>query len=158
MNNLRILVTMAVAALVASAGCDNGSSFDSNPRVRQPETALVLMAEPRPPISDLPVPIYFKLDEGKSRDYAAGNARYVDHTYRGSADKNAVAEFYRLEMRRFHWERVSDRSSGGVRTIDFDKGSERCVIVITSRFDLFKPTQIHVQMWTTGRLPAPPTP
>jgi len=156
MNNLRILVTMALVALAVSAGCDRqwGPSGDS--RNSQPESDLVLMPEPNPPIADLPVPIYFKLHESKSRNYAAGNARYVDHIYRGPGNKYEVRQFYLVEMERYGWICEVDRATVGVLRLHFKKGPECCVVVISDKFDLFRPTQIHLEMWTTGRLPPPP--
>ena len=156
MNNLRILMTTGLLVSAILAGCDGKMGFGDRSRNTQPQRNMVLMTDPNPPIADIPIPINFRLDESKSRHYAAGNARYVDHVYRGSANKNEVADFYRLEMSQNRWELTSDLGSAGVLTLDFDKGSERCVIVISDKFDLFRPTQIHVQMWTTGRLPTPP--
>ena len=157
MNNLRIPVMMALLALVLSAGCDGQWGLNGDSASSQSQGDLVLMPEPNPPIGDVPVPIYFKLDEGRSRNYAAGNARYVDHVYRGSGNKYEVRDFYLVEMGRYGWICVGDRATGGVLTLHFDKGTERCAVVISGRYDLFRPTEIHLEMWTTGRLPSPPT-
>lgn len=156
MNNLKTLLAMGVIASGLLAGCNGSLGAGDNGQDELSQGELVLMAESDTPIRDVPVPIFFKLDERKSRHYAAGNARYVDHYYRGRADKYAVVTFYRLQMARSRWVPVSDRGSGGVLTLDFDKGSERCVIRISDKFDLFRPTEVHLQMWTTGRLPPPP--
>jgi len=155
MRKLTILIAMTLVAATFS-GCAKDEEIGSMAPADEPQPTYVLMAERETPIQDLPVPINFTQDEGKSRDYAAGNARYIDHTYYGAADKNAVASFYRLEMARNGWQRVHDRFNAGVRTIDFEKGTERGVVTISSRFNLFRPTVVQVEMWTTGRLPAPP--
>ncbi len=158
MIKLNTFMISALAVLVALAGCvrNNGSSGTAPTNPSATGGSLVLMSEPSAPIADVPVPISFRLNEGRSRDYAAGNARYIDHIYEGSADKDAVAAFYRLEMARGRWALVTRRRNAGVIILDFEKESEQCVITISRHFDLFRPTQVHVEMWTTGRLPSPP--
>lgn len=158
MIKLNTFMISALAVLMTLAGCvrNDGLGGTAPTSTRATQGSLVLMVEPNAPIADVPVPISFRLNEGRSRDYAAGNARYIDHIYEGSADKYAVADFYRLEMARSRWELVTRRGNAGVIILDFEKESEQCVITISSRFHLLRPTQVHVEMWTTGRLPSPP--
>jgi len=151
--------TMLIAAGLAwISGCNGQTeTIDASsgaPRQVRPATELV--AQSRPPIPDLPVPIGFKLDQGKSRDYAPGGARFVDHTYKGSGAKLAVKRFYERQMPINRWVCTMAMFVRGDITLDFEKESERCLIVITHG-SLFHPTTIKVQMWTRGQIETPAT-
>jgi len=145
----------AAALCVAPVGCNNsdqqvgfspGGSGNAGPR---PE--LVAMA--RPPISDLPIPVGFDLKEGKSRNFSAAGARYVDHVYKGSADKFAVGRFYKRQMPINRWTLVTDMFVQGDILLDFEKDTERCRVTVTD--GSFRSTEIQVAMWTSGRVRQP---
>jgi len=136
-------------------GCNNAMTVDASsgaPRQVQPVAELV--AQGRPPIPDLPLPIGFKLDEGKSRDYALSGARFVDHTYKGSANKLAVKRFYERQMPINRWVLTTAMFVRGDVILDFEKQTERCRIIVTDG-SLFNPTRIKVQLWTSGRIETP---
>jgi hypothetical protein len=148
---------LVAAALVAAlAGCNssgervNVSPGDAGSAGPVPE----LVAMSRPPIADLPVPIGFNLDEGKSRNFTAAGARYVDHVYHGSADKFAVGRFYKRQMPVNRWTLVTDMFVQGAIMLDFEKDTERCRITVTES-GLFRPTTMKVAMWTSGRIQTP---
>ncbi|MCK4601387.1 MAG: hypothetical protein KAU28_02905 [Phycisphaerae bacterium] len=151
-----MIALVAAAMLVAAGGCNNDTrTIDaSSGAPRQVEPFPELVARSRPPIPDLPMPIGFKLDEGKSRNFAAAGARYIDHIYKGKANKFAVARFYRRQMPTNRWTLVTDRFVQGDVILDFEKETERCYIVIT-KGSLFRPTRIKAQLWTSGRIEAP---
>jgi len=108
----------------------------------------------RPPIADLPVPIGFDLVEGKSRNFAAAGARYIDHMYSGRADKFAVGRFYKRQMPINRWALVTDMFVQGDMMLDFEKANERCRISIsTSGF--FGSTKIRMAVWTSGPIVQP---
>ena len=109
----------------------------------------------RPPIADLPVPLGFSLRESKSRNFTAAGARYIDHVYNGSADKFAVARFYKRQMPISRWTMVTDMFVQGDIMLDFEKDTERCRVTITDG-GLFNSTVIKVALWTSGRI-VPPT-
>jgi len=138
-----------VAAFVA-AGCGQKDSArvsgDDSSSASQPE----LIAQAHSPIPDVPLPIGFKLDEGRSRNFASSGARYVDHVYKGKASRFAVARFYKQQMPREKWVLITDRFVQGSVILDFEKNTERCSLTV-SKGSLFNPTIIRMQLWTTSR-------
>lgn len=142
-----------VAAWMAPAGCNNssGRSGVSSGSTAGPIPELVAMS--LPPISDLPVPIGFNLDEDKSRNFSAAGARYVDHVFKGSADKFAVGRFYKRQMPIQRWALVTDMFVQGDIMLDFEKDTERCRITVTG--GSFGSTRIQVAVWTSGRIQQP---
>ena len=143
----------AAALCVAPAGCESSqsegvSSGGSAPVGPMPE----LVAMGRPPIADLPIPIGFELAESTSRNFAAAGARYVDHVYKGSADKFAVGRFYKRQMPINRWAMVTDMFVQGDIMLDFEKDTERCRITVTDG-SWFRATRVKIAVWTSGRLP-----
>jgi hypothetical protein len=145
-----------IAALgLLVAGCNGSNTVESSGgAMREVSPPLELVAQARPPILDLPVPIGFELDEGRSRNFAAAGARYVDHLYKGGGDRFAVGRFYKRHMPISRWALVTDMFVQGDIVLDFEKETERCRIV-ASKGSLFHSTYIKVQLWTTGRIQAP---
>ena len=113
--------------------------------------AVALIARRDPPMADLPVPMGFELDEGRSRDMTAGGARWLDHLYKGRADKLAVSRFYERHMPISRWVLMSRMFVQGNRVLEFDKQAERCRIFITDG-GLLRPCEVKVQMWPAGRI------
>lgn len=148
------LLTIAAAMLLA-AGCNRTQTVDASsgaPQMVEPMAELI--AQPRPPIPDMPVPIGFDLDEGKSRSFAAAGARYIDHLYKGRSDRFAVARFYKRQMPVNRWTLVTDMFVQGDIMLDFEKETERCRVIVTSG-SLFHSTYVKVQLWTSGRIESP---
>lgn len=146
---------VAAALLVALVGCggsDTTMSSSGAPAGAGPMPELVGLA--RPPIPDLPVPDDFSLDEGKSRSFAAAGARYIDHVYKGSADKFAVARFYKRQMPISRWALVTDMFVQGNIMLDFEKATERCRVTVTEG-GLFNSTVVKIALWTSGRIVSP---
>ena len=107
----RLAVCLLLASSLISAGCNQSGTVESSGgALRQVSPPLELVARAHPPIVDLPVPIGFDLDEGRSRNFAAAGARYVDHLYKGGSDRFAVARFYKRHMPISRWVLVTDRS------------------------------------------------
>ena len=153
----RILIAGVLAASATLlGGCnDKPQAVDSaGGGYREVSAPTGLVAKARPSIADVPEPIGFELDERRSRYFAAAGARYVDHLYKGRADKWAVGRFYKRQMPISRWVRVTDRFVQGGIVLDFEKETERCVIQIV-KGSLFHPTYIKVQLWTSGRIEAP---
>jgi len=147
--------TMLMLALSAAmAGCDSSSNAGGvsagGSKVVGPVPELVAMR--RPPISDLPVPIGFDLEENKSRNFAAAGARYIDHVYTGRADKFAVGRFYKRQMPISRWTLVTDMFVQGDIMLDFEKDNERCRISVSTGGFLGS-TRIKMVVWTSGRIP-----
>ncbi len=152
MKRLVKLIFVFTAAAAFAAGCNNTETVDaSSGAPRQVESAYDLVAQSRPPIPDLPIPVDFKLDEAKSRTFETGGARYIDHIYKGKADKFAVARFYKRQMPINRWTLETDMFVQGDTMLDFQKDTERCRIIITTG-SMIHPVKIKVQLWTSTRI------
>lgn len=135
-------------ALVAGCG---GSELQGDATAGDPNSTLVPVQTPEVPIEDVPVPFGFKLDEGRSRYFAPGETRFVDYFFEGSMERAQAAAFYRQEMVYSGWELDNERMSvGGDVILDFTNGKEECVITLTKSSSLFKPTEIHIALWTAN--------
>ncbi len=155
MRPIAIAAASLAAALVFPAGCNNSSTVDaSSGAPRQVQIIVPLVAQSRPPIGDIPVPIGFKLDENKSRDYALSGARFVDHVYKGNRDKLATKRFYERQMPINRWVLSTSMFVRGDITMDFEKETERCRVIITNG-GMLSSTYIKVQLWTSGRVETP---
>lgn len=157
MNGRRFAgVLLAVVACVIIAGCNRENKLDGSDEARK-SSPIELVAMPRPPVPDLPVPIGFDLDQDRSRNLAAAGIRWVDHLYKGKADKFAVARFYRRQMPLTRWTLVTEIFSKGDLKLAFERQADRCHITIYDG-SLFHPTYVHVELWTAGRVTQPPSP
>jgi len=155
MRRIGIAGVWVAAAIVLTAGCNrepNTIDVSSGaPRQVRPVSELVAGVAW---IADLPVPVGFKLDQGKSRNYSAGGFRFVDHTYKGRADKLAVKRFYERQMPINRWTLTMSMFVRGEIRLDFEKETERCLIIIGDG-SLFHPVRIQVQMYTSGQVATP---
>ena len=148
MKRRRMMWLLSVSLVAVAAGC-NGTQNVSDPAEKTRVAPIPeLRAQARPPIPDLPVPIGYRLDEGKSRTFEAGGARYIDHVYRGGADKFTVARFFKKQMQISRWVLMTSMFVQGDIRLDFEKGAERCSITITDG-DLFNKTHVNVQLWVS---------
>ena len=145
---------LLAAALAGLAGCSGSGESGGMSSGGSAGPIPEVVAMNRPPIADMPVPIGFGLNEGKSRNFSAAGARYVDHVYKGSADKFAVGRFYKRQMPINRWTLVTDMFVQGDIMLDFEKDTERCRITVTD--GSFGSTVVTVAMWTSGRI-RPPT-
>ncbi len=154
----RIAGLLIVAAAVLAAGCQRNQTIESSGGApREVQAPQELVAQGRPPVPDIPVPIGFKLDEKKSRNLAAAGLRWVIHQYTGRPSKYAVARFYRKQMPISRWTLVTDVFTEGTVWLDFQKGNERCHIRVTGG-GLFSSTRIRVELWPIGPISAPKGP
>jgi len=88
------------------------------------------VAKARSPIPDVPVPLGFKMDQGRSLSAAAPGIRLITYRYKGSADKWAVGRFFKRQMPGYQWVHEADRMIHGTIFLQFRKEGERCAIVI----------------------------
>ncbi len=99
------------------------------PRAAEP---VRLMAKQQSPISDLPVPMGFRILEDESEDAYTGRRRlYVRHVYSGSGEPFAVRNFYRDRMPQYKWQLVNTVHVAGTHSMVFQKGQESCTVTIT---------------------------
>lgn len=138
---------VALAGLAGLAGCQGPGNGVASGEGEPGTTAEVVVAQPYPPIPDVPMPVGFELDESRSWSSGSGASRYADHLYKGSTDKYAVARFFLRQMKANNWERTNEMFLQGRILLDFKKGIENCRIMITDG-SLFRPTQVHVTLWT----------
>ena len=99
------------------------------PRAAEPSR---LMAKQQSPISDLPVPMGFRILEDESEDAYTGRRRlYVRHVYAGSGEPFAVRNFYRDRMPQYKWQLVNAVHVSGTHSMVFQKGQESCTVTIS---------------------------
>jgi hypothetical protein len=91
-----------------------------------------LVAQVRPPVADLPVPVGFEILEAESRNYESAGARFVDHTYQGKADKFAVERFVREQLPGKGWTLRGSQMVRGTFFLKYDKGSEFLDVMISA--------------------------
>jgi hypothetical protein len=149
MNNrtvLSIAYALGCVGLLLVVGCFGGTELSPT---SDANTTLVPIQTPQVPLEDVPIPVGFDLDENRSRYFAPGNTRFVDYFFKGSMDRSQVAAFYRQEMTYAGWELIDERTSEDSMVImDFDNGTEKCNITLSQSSNLFKPTQLHIALWT----------
>ncbi|MGC9455662.1 MAG: hypothetical protein ACP5HU_12490 [Phycisphaerae bacterium] len=144
---------LVMGLLIPLCGCGNSGQANTANNNRT-ERSTELVGQARPPVADLPVPVGFSLDEQRSRGFTTGGARWVDHVYKGSADKFAVARFYKRNMPINNWNLMTDMFVQGDIILTFEKEHEAARVVISDG-SLFNPTQVSLQLWTKGQMPAP---
>ena len=155
--NARTGLYLMTAVLLAGslAGCQDNSTIDTGAGAPREVTAPTeLVAQARPPVPDLPVPVGCSLDQGNSRSYAAAGFRLVYHTYTGRVDKWAVGRFYKLQMPINRWVLESDRMIRGTIELEFSKDKEKCSVII-DRDGWLTPTRIVISVQPSGKLVAP---
>lgn len=145
--------------LLVGAGCNNKPQMvdSSTGAPRAVEAAEEMVAMSHSPVADVPVPVGYDLDEGKSRSFAAAGARYIDHLYKGGGDKFTAVRFYKRQMPANRWALVTDMFVQGDIVLDYEKDTERCRIVVTDSHNIFAPVEVKVQLWTSGRIEQPAT-
>jgi len=144
------IAVLIIAVATFSAGCSNSTrSVGANGTPGAVPAVPDLVARGRPPIPDLPVPIGFKLDENKSVDYAVAGARFVNHKYKGNAEKLEVKRFYERQMPISRWTLTTAMFASGDVVLDFEKDVERCRVTIT-KGSLFHNIYVHMRLWTSG--------
>jgi len=97
---------------------------------KEPTTPTILEASSNPYVSDLPLPINFKLEDHQSEDKVSAGHRSVKHVYRGKEKLQAVKNFYQHYMPQANWAPVEHSLSRGVYLLKYRKGRERCDVRI----------------------------
>jgi hypothetical protein len=97
---------------------------------QEPATPTMIQASPTPFVTDLPVPVKFKLVERQSENSSKPGRRLVKHIYEGDASAMAVNNFYLQNMPQTNWELLEQRLDKGVYSLKYRKGPELCEIRI----------------------------
>ncbi len=147
----RTIPTLIILLIIA-VGCEQPETVGSASAEQGIDELDELIARSRPPISDLPIPVGFKLDESKSRNHESGGFRHIYHVYTGAGDKFAVKRFYERHMPISRWVLMSYRFGTGKIIMDFEKETEHCDIRITHG-GWFRRVKIEVEVWTIGPIP-----
>jgi hypothetical protein len=149
---------LTAASVLCLAGCNGGpQQVDATGGAyKEVASSTELIAQARPPIPDLPVPIGFHLDENRSRNLSAAGFRWVDHVYKGGADKFSVARFYRRQMPINRWVLMTDQFMQGDIILEFDKGTQRCRVIASDGSWLHR-CRVKVQLFPKGRVQGPNT-
>jgi hypothetical protein len=115
---LTMLVVFAVVGLLAG-GCN-----------KEPAVPTILPASNNPYVSDLPVPVKFKLVERESEDQVKPGHRLIRHLYEGENSMLTVSNFYQHYMPQANWEPTERRLNKGSYLLKYRKGMETCEIRI----------------------------
>ncbi|GAH74678.1 unnamed protein product [marine sediment metagenome] len=141
-------IAIALSSLCVLGGCGGNGEVVSDESGKPRPVLKELAARPDPPILDLPVPLGFDLDDGASRSADSGVARFVDHVYKGRADKFAIARFYKKSLPPNEWMLIMETFSVGELKLEFERPGERLFIFITNGGWLSS-TRIKLQLWTS---------
>jgi hypothetical protein len=148
----------AAATVAALAGCQQNTTIDTGSGApREANAPAELVAQLKPPVPDIPLPLGFDIDQGNSRSSAGGGFRLVDYKFDGRPDKWAVGRFYKRQMPANRWTLETDNMIGGSIYLLFTNGKEYCNIVISDNpwWKLFKPTRIALDIHPSGKLERP---
>lgn len=155
MNVHRALGATLLTAFAALAGCTNSATIDTGTSGPQEVAAPgELVAQPRSPVPDLPVPIGFSLDDKNSRSFAGADIRWVVHRYTGRHDKWATGRFYKRQMPLHGWQLDNDRMIQGTVYLDFSKPGQRCVIKVADG-SWFTRTVVWIEVYSLGPVNQP---
>lgn len=142
-----VVLLLTVSGCVTNGGSAGGSTAATQPKGLVPKRAS--------PIPDIPVPIGFELDEGRSQSSDSGRGvRWVRHVYLGLADKFAVSRFYKQHMPEHGWVRQMDRMNQGTILLSFRNAdtNEICEVVISdTRSWMLPKTSIRVELVPAGQ-------
>jgi hypothetical protein len=119
MNHRYGLLLVALLGITAFGACN-----------KDPATPTILEASAAPYVSDLPVPVKFRIAERQSEDKSVPGRRSVKHVYQGPSEPLAVKNFYRHYMPLSTWELLEESSDKGVYLLKLRKGPELCEIRI----------------------------
>ncbi|MCE5276983.1 MAG: hypothetical protein ABFD92_19885 [Planctomycetaceae bacterium] len=160
MNRTWMLASVAAfAAIIWLAGCSSTTTTEATMSPTDDDGRLddaVLVPDLIPlatsPIADVPVPMGFKIKEKQTLEFGAGSARYLEHTYKGRADKWELNRFFRQQMQANRWQFINYLVTDGEFTLEFEKDNERCRIIIAGAawYNFIHPTLITVRLWSTG--------
>lgn len=152
--------TLVVLMMVGFAlvGCQSSGTIDTGSGApREVASPSELIAQSRPPVPDVPLPINFTFEDTKSRSYAVGGIRIIDHSYVdrrwfNKADKWAVGRFYRRQMPVNRWMLESDQMVRGTIYLQFNNEKEHCKITITGNDSpVMSSTRIGVEVMPLGK-------
>ncbi len=112
-----------------------------------------LVAQSRPPVADLPIPVGFAIVESVSRSYESAGARFVDHTYQARADKFEVERFVREQLPGKGWTLRGSQMVRGTFFLKYEKGNEFLDVTITGedRPLLGETVKLTYNLQTLGR-------
>jgi len=128
MRKAGLLGALGLIALTAALGC---SAFSRSSGEKQMVVADNLV------ISDLPVPVGFKIDNNRSHFNVnpRTGTRVVFVTYRGRGDALRLMGFFRENMAIAGWELREEASDFGAYVLDFEKTKEAAEVrIVPGRF------------------------
>ena len=160
-----LTICILAITLAGLIGCQSGGATgrtdEDNAQAAEASRAamntLGLIPQTRPPFSDLPVPIGFKIVEPLSQDQLTANRRTIDHTYQGRDDKYAVERFYLIQMPLKDWELIDRKMDRGKFHIRFKNATEQCDIRLDDQSTLLGTrTTIHIKVVPANSTPTKP--
>ena len=128
---LTALVLGSLLVSLTMAGCRNNPvmAVSDDNRILQSHTGSILVANPRSPLPDVPVPVGFELIDSKSTGRInPGGTRQVHHVYQGLADFTAAVEYYRHVLAANHWQSISQDADGKDTVLGYQSTRETLVV------------------------------
>ena len=138
------------AAAFLTAGCPSTNTDSGGTTTAGPELSAMAGAY----IPEVPTPVGFKYKDEKSKSATYANGRFVNHIYNGSADKYAVARFYRKQMPLVGWVSKPETQSQGVIFQEYDRKGETCRVRIYDG-GIFVGTEIEVTVFANPQAEGP---
>jgi hypothetical protein len=150
MNGMARMGLWLAALSLAAVGCTPSSSANNSGGSNAGGSVSPdLPALASPMVPDVPVPAGFKWDQGKSQNSATPGVRVISHIYKGSAEKFAVASFYRKQMPVSGWVLRADNFDQKIVTLEFEKEAESCRVILSDS-GLFGGTEVLVRLYPNG--------
>lgn len=96
-----------------------------------PRAASGLVADPRSPIPDVPMPVGFVPVPSKCRAGATSVSRNVVHVYEGRATMRDAVAFYRAQPPQHDWQFLGEQAVGSEVMMWYERGPERLTVQLS---------------------------
>lgn len=120
----------AYLVLTAIAGCGEVRLMQQSEDGHwlAPRAAAGLVADPRSPIPDVPMPVGFVPVPSKCRAGATSTSRNVVHVYEGRATMRDAVSFYRSQPLQHDWQFLGEQAVGSEVMMWYERGPERLTV------------------------------
>jgi len=127
----RALGAYLVISVVAGCGEVRIMQQSEDGHWLQPRAAAGLVADPRSPIPDVPMPVGFVPVPSKCRAGATSTARNVVHVYEGRATMRDAVTFYRSQPPQHDWQFLGEQAMGSEVMMWYERGPERLSVQLS---------------------------
>lgn len=143
-KQMGIYAGLLLAALMLVPGCTRS---DAGERIyRQSRTGLV--AQPEKVVSDVPMPIGFRIVEDRSREWQSDNFLYTEYLFQGKSTLTDTVVFFRNHLRTEGWTLAGEQTEGAIVLIKAGKPGVGLGLQVSQRGNV-------TSVWVQKRLPIP---